>query len=176
MPKNSTVKERLTTDWIVPTLEAVAGFFGVHPDTPRGWRTGADPMPGAPGRWDLSAIAQWRARRTERTGLSEELRAVEIRLKTAQAQAKELENKATSGELVERAEVELWAATALIQLREGVMSLPEMLATPSPPELREFVRSESDRHVRSVLTALRRRLESDEFANGHDTNDGPRLT
>lgn len=174
MPKNSTVKERLSTDWTVPTLEAVASFFGVHADTPRAWRTGADPMPGEPGRWDLSAIAQWRARRTERTGLSEELKAAEIRLKTAQARAKELENEATSGGLVGRAEVELWAATALIELRQGVMSLPEMLATSSPPELRDFVRSESDRHVRNVLTTLRRRLESDEFAN--DTNGEPRLT
>lgn len=158
--------ERHSMDWSVPTLEAVAKFFGVHADTPRAWRTGADPMPGSPGRWDLSAIAQWRARRTERGGLSDELKAVEIRLKTAQATAKEIENRERQGELVELAEVERWAANALIEAREQMMSLPETLATSSPPALREFVLSESDRHVRDVLLALRRRLESDEFANG----------
>ena len=142
-------------DWIVPTLVAVTRFFGVHPDTPRAWQTGADPMPGEPGRWDLSAIAQWRGRRTERGGLGDELKAIEIRLKTAQASAKEIEFRERQGELVALPEVERWTATVRIEALEQLMSLPETLATSLLPELREFVRSESDRHVRNVLTALR---------------------
>ena len=55
------------------------------------------------------------------------------------------------------------AATALIEARVMVMSLPERLSTSAPPEMRGFIREESDRHCRDVLVALRRRLEMDEL-------------
>ena len=154
--------------WVVSTLSDVGAFFGVHCDTPRTWRLGADPMPGTPGKWDLSVIAQWRARRSERSGLAEELRSTEIRLKTAQAVQKELANAQASGQLLDRADVELWAATALIEARVMVMSLPERLATSAPPEMRNFIREETDRHCRDVLTSLRRRLEMDEIGESED--------
>jgi len=147
--------------WVVSTLSDVGAFFGVHCDTPRTWRLGADPLPGAPGKWDLSAIAQWRARRSERSGLAEELRSTEIRLKTAQAVQKELSNAQASGELLDRGDVERWASIACVEFRCTVMSLPERLATSAPPTLRGFVRDESDRLCRAALTSLRRRLELD---------------
>ena len=45
---------------IVSTLREVAEFFGVQEQTCRAWRMRADPMPGSPGRWDLSKITHWR--------------------------------------------------------------------------------------------------------------------
>ena len=65
------------------------------------------------------------------------------------------------------------AATALIEARGMIMSLPERLATSAPPEMRNFIREETDRHCRDVLTSLRRRLEMDEI----DENERqPRVT
>lgn len=148
--------------YIVKTLGEVAEFFGVSNQTVNGWRADSDPMPGSANCWDLAAIAKWRTTKGRQGGgLSDELKAADIRLKTAQAKAKEIENAISEGVLLDRGDVERWAATALIETREMVMALPEMLATSSPPELREFVRSESDRHCRDVLTMLRRKLEAD---------------
>jgi hypothetical protein len=155
--------------WVVSTLSDVGAFFGVHCDTPRTWRLGADPLPGTPGKWDLSAIAQWRARRSERSGLAEELRSTEIRLKTAMAVAKELANAQASGELLDRGDVERWASTAIIEFREMTMSLPERLATSAPPTLRGFIRDESDRLCRAALISLRRRLEMDRITDDVST-------
>lgn len=45
---------------VVSTLSEVATFFGVEEQTVRGWRVRSDPMPGIPGVWNLSDIAQWR--------------------------------------------------------------------------------------------------------------------
>ena len=45
---------------IVSTLSEVAEFFGVAEQTARAWRMRTDPLPGEPGRWDLSAITLWR--------------------------------------------------------------------------------------------------------------------
>ncbi len=49
-----------TRPYVVPTLGAVAEFFGVQEQTCRTWRLRADPMPGQPGEWNLSEIARWR--------------------------------------------------------------------------------------------------------------------
>lgn len=149
----------------LPTLSAVAKKVDVALATVEKWR--AEGMPGTPGKWDVVQIFKWYLTRRRSGGngsLSDELKEAEIRLKTAQAESKEMENSVESGELVKRDEVELWAATALIELRETMMSLPEILATSAPPELKEFVREESDRHVRDTLIAARRRLETNEIA------------
>ena len=121
--------------WVVATLADVGAFFGVHCDTPRTWRLGADPLPGTPGKWDLSAIAVWRLRRAQKAGLAEELRSCEIRLKTAMSVAKELANEVAAGELLSRRDVELWASEAIIEFRSTVMSLPERL---QPTNLRNL--------------------------------------
>ena len=86
-----------------------------------------------------------------------------MRLKTAQADAKELENAQTRGELVILADVERWAATILIELREVFMSIPEILATSSPQESKDFVREESDRVVRDALTSAARRFDTHNY-------------
>lgn len=161
-----TLRNTESKSFLVATISEVAEFFGVGVSAVNQWRSEADPMPGSTGQYDLAAIAKWtRGRGRPSSVLSDELKAADIRLKTAQARSKELDNEIASGDLLDRADVELWASTALIEAREMVMSLPEMLATSSPPELREFVRTESDRHCRDVLVALRRRLESDSIAS-----------
>lgn len=148
---------------IATTLSEVAEFFGMSLSGVYHWRTEAEPMPGGEGKYDLSEIAQWRLNRTGGNGLREEKDRADIRLKTVQAQQKELDLEIQKGNLIELPAVELWASVALIETREMIMTLPEILATSSPPELREFVRSETERQVTAVLTMLARKLESDEI-------------
>jgi phage terminase Nu1 subunit (DNA packaging protein) len=126
-------------------------------------------MPRKRGGFDLSAIAQWRDRtRSNAGGSSEELKQSTIRLNTVNAQQKELEYQKSLGQLVEIAAVELWASVALIEAREMILTIPERLATSCPPELRDFVRDESDRICRDVLTMLRRKLETEEIDIGEE--------
>lgn len=145
----------------VSTLAEVAEFFGLTVQAIHQWRANGE-MPGCQGHWDLSAIAAWKVGKgREGSGLTEEQKLADIRLKTAQADAKELENAQTRGGLVDLGDVERWAAAALIELRETVMALPEMIATSAPPEIREFAREETDRHCRAVLLTFQRRLDTD---------------
>ena len=119
-------KER--PSFVVATLAEVAEFFGVGINAVNDWRGQPEPMPGVNGCYDLSEIVKWKLGRGRQTsGLREELTAADIRLKTAQARAKELDNDIAAGELVERRNVELWLATACIEFREMVMALPERL-------------------------------------------------
>ena len=151
------------------TIPEVAKFFGMSTAAVMAWRAEAEPMPGSSGNYNLSKIAQWRLTKSSTgRGLNEDQKKADIRLKTITAQQKELEYEKEKGQLLDLAAVELWASVAMIETREMVMALPEMLATSSPPELREFVRSETDRHVRDVLTMLRRKLETDLIETGDD--------
>ena len=86
-----------------------------------------------------------------------------MELGEVQLAAKRLELAQQRSELLERDDVERVFATALIEARESLMALVDLLATSSPPEMRNFVMEETDRHVRSVLKSLQRRLESDEL-------------
>ena len=153
-------RRKTKVSYVVGTIAEVAEFFALSNAAVNAWRRDANPMPGSPGRFDLSKIAQWRdARRKEGGGVGEELKAADIRLKTAQARAKEMENSVNEGELVPLADVELFVATACVEFREVIMTLPDSLASSSPPELRNFVREESDRLCRGALVSLHRRLE-----------------
>lgn len=135
------------------------------------WVNCSDPMPKQRNGYDLSKIVQWHRRQSSNSNINDELKTAEIRLKTIQAQHKELQYEEEKGRLLDRDEVELWASIALIETREMIMGLPEMLATSSPPEFRDFVRVESERHCRDVLTMLRRRLETENIEDKTATDD-----
>jgi len=150
--------------YVVSTVGEVAAFFGVSVAAVNKWKAEDNPMPGSPGKYDLSAIARWKLTRTSRKAkLNDPMRDMEYRLKEITAKQKELDYEMQKGGLLELTDVERWAAMALIETREMVMSLPELLATSSPPEFRDFVREESDRHCRDVLTMLRHKLETTEI-------------
>lgn len=155
--------------WTVNSLADVGSFFGVPVSTCEYWRKQG--LPGEPGSWDVGKITRWRLAKLDNgADLSADLKRADIRLKTAQSEQRELEMAVQRGEFLVKTDVELWAATALIEAREQIMSLPEVLCTSMPPDQREFVRAEADLHCRNTLTALRRRLESDSIApeSAHD--------
>ena len=147
--------------WVVKTLSEVAEFFGLSVQTVKQWSQESPPMPGERNHWSIKEIVRWRTDiRNGRPGNSSSKK-IDDDLKLVTLEQKQLDLAIQKKELIPLIDVERWAATALIETREMVMTLPEILATSAPPENREFIRSESDRHCRGVLTMLRRRLEAD---------------
>ena len=141
----------------VATLLEVGEFFGVGIDAVNRWR--GQGMPGRLGRWDLGAIARWdRAKRRDGGG-SDEMRAADLRLKQLTVESREFELQRERGLVVDRADVELWAAQIFVTLRECLSVIPESIATSAPAEIRALAREEADRVVRAALTMTRRRLE-----------------
>ena len=147
----------------VSTLSEVAEFFGLNVQTVKQWRMESPPMPGGEGAYSLREVVKWRHNKLTNSDVKTAKQEVELQLSRILVEQKLIELGKDKGELLDRGDVERWAATALIECREMIMSLPEMLASSADATLRDFTRSESDRHCRDVLTALRRRLESYEI-------------
>ncbi|MCX7392538.1 MAG: hypothetical protein NTW75_00250 [Planctomycetales bacterium] len=159
--------------WAVATLTEVATFFKVATSTVKGWRAESPPMPGNDGAWPLDAIAGWRHQKNIGSDLATSQKQATLEATQLTNDSRRLDLDKQRGEVLDKAAVELWAATALIEARCMIMSLPERLSTSAPPEMRSFIREETDRHCRDVLTSLRRRLEMDEI----DENERqPRVT
>lgn len=148
------------------TLSEVAEFFGLDEHTIRTWRLKTPPMPGEPGKWPIRQIVQWRCNWIQQSDLAAAKRQQDFELGQIQVESKRIELNREKEVILDRHDVELWAATALIELREGIMQLPEMLAASAPQDLKDFVREETDRHCRDLLTATQRRLELAEIGKG----------
>jgi hypothetical protein len=157
--------------WVVKTLSEVAEFFGLSVQTVKQWSQESPPMPGQRSRWSIKEIVRWRTDIRNGRSSSPSSKKIDDDLKLVTLEQKQLDLAIQKKELIPLVDVERWAAVALIETREMVMTLPEILATSSPPDSREFIRSESDRHCRSVLTMLRRRLEADIVDSDETTDD-----
>lgn len=141
------------------TLSEVAEFFGLDEQTVRTWRLKSPPMPGEPGKWPIKQIVQWRCNWIQQTDLAAAKRQQDFELGQIQVESKRIELDREKGLILDKQDVELWGATALVEVREGVMQLPEILAASAPQEMKDFVRSETERHCRDLLIATQRRLE-----------------
>ena len=120
-------------------------------------------MPGHPGNWPIKEIVEWRCEWIQQTDLAAAKRQQDFELGRIQVETKQIELDREKALILDRQDVELWAATALIELREGIMQLPEMLAASAPQDLKDFTREESDRHCRDLLLSTARRLELSEI-------------
>lgn len=150
-------KERDRFD--LKTLSEVAEFFGLDEQTVRTWRLKTPPMPGEPGKWPIKQIVQWRCNWIQQTDLAAAKRQQDFELGQIHVETKRIELDREKGLILDRQDVELWASVAVVECREGIMQLPEILAASAPADLKNFVRSETDRHCRDILTATQRRLE-----------------
>ena len=148
------------------TLSEVAGFCGLDEHTIRTWRLKTPPMPGQPGKWPIKQIVQWRCNWIQQTDLASAKRQQDYDLGQVQLERKKLDLDREKGLSLDRQDVELWAATALVELREGVMQLPEILAASVQQSLKDYVRDETDTHCRDLLIATTRRLELAEIGMG----------
>lgn len=173
--------------WTESTLTGVAAFFNVALSTIKAWRAARPQMPGSDGCWPLAEIVAWRHDRLTVSDLTTDQKLATLEATRLANDAKKLELDRSRGQLLDRADVERWASVAIIEFRCVIMSLPERLATSAPPEMRAFIRSESDRHCRDALIAVRRRLEMDRIdgddvsttqtkgdENGQDSSTGQR--
>ena len=126
-------------------------------------------MPGHPGNWPIKEIVEWRCEWIQQTDLAAAKRQQDFELGRIQVETKQIELDREKALILDRQDVELWAATALIELREGIMQLPEKLAASAPESLKNFVRSESDAHCRDSLIAASRRLDMMEIGKDRGT-------
>jgi len=154
-----------TGRWVVKTLGEVAAALGYAAQTVNQWRAEVG-MPGRLGAWPIPEIAQWRFAKLRGGGggdLATAKKELDIELGKVELESKRMELAKDRGDLLERADVVRFVATACIEFRELCLQLPEMLATSSPPEMREYIRAESERHCRDSLVAVQRRLEMSEL-------------
>ena len=154
--------------FVAKSLSEVAEFFGLHIQTVKQWRQESPAMPGEPGNYPLPEITRWRLAKINRNELSDELKIEQVEKLRVATESARIDLEKLKGSVLDRADVELWAAVALTELREGVLQLPEMLAASAPQELKNFVREETDRHCRDVLTATANRLELAEIGKDNE--------
>ena len=152
--------------FVLQTLGQVAEFFDQALQTVKQWRMESPPMPGDDSGYPLRDIVRWRIAKVQQSDLAAAKRQQEYDLGEILVESKRIELEEKKRTILDRHDVELWAATALVELREGIMQLPEMLAASAPEGLRNFVREETDRHCRDLLTATARRLELSEIGKG----------
>lgn len=136
--------------WIVPTLGDVAEFLGVEVSTVWGWRTGANQMPGAEGRWDLQEITQWRCTRLKaasgqvKSARQLELEEQEQEIKVTRDRAK---LRKELGELVSRPVAKAAQAAQLNDIRVLLEGVAEVIGASVPPEFKNIVVREVQQQV-----------------------------
>lgn len=143
----------------VDTLGQVAAFFGLAEQTVKQWTMRTPPIPGKAGAWPLRDIVRWREEWLTQADLKARQQQQNYELGQVKLESDRLELQEKRRMLLHVDDVELWASTALVEFREATMQLKEMLTAAAPPEMKEFVRAETDRHLRDALTAASRRLE-----------------
>lgn len=125
--------------WVVPTLGDVAQFLGVQLPTVWGWRSGANPMPGDEGNWNLSEITQWRCDRLKALGAnakSAEQAELELAMLKEDLKKKELANRLKAKELVSREVVLAKVAEMFNEARMLIEAIPADVGPLMPPEIR----------------------------------------
>jgi hypothetical protein len=152
-------RESTRVRWSASTLGEVADLFGAALQTVKQWRTEVPPMPGVEGNYPIKDVIKWRRDKDLQTDLAAAKRQQDFELGRIQVETKQIELDREKALILDRHDVELWASQALVEIRETIMQLPEMLAASAPQELKDFVRSESDRHCRDTLIAASRRLD-----------------
>ena len=155
--------------WNATTLGEVAEFFSMALQTVKQWRMETPPMPGSDGVYPLKEIVKWRLDKVLQSDLAAAKRQQDFELGRIQVKTKQIELDREKALILDRHDVELWAAQALVEIRETVMQLPEMLAASAKPSLKDFTREEADRHCRGVLLAASRRLDVMEIGKDRGT-------
>ena len=143
----------------VESLAEVAAFFGLAEPTVRQWTQRTPPIPGQAGSWPLREIVRWREAWLTAADLKTKQQQQNFELGLVKLESDRLELQQKQRLLLHVDDVELWASTAIVEFRETVMQLKEILTASAPPEMKDFVRAETDRHLRDALTAASRRLD-----------------
>lgn len=143
--------------WIAATLGEVAEFFGVEAQTVREWRTGAKPMPGSEGTWDLSAIAQWRCNRLKSLGAnakSQEEIDLDMAIKREDHKKRLLANQIKAKTVADRATMIGKVAEMNNEARMLIEAIPDNLSPLLPPE----IRSEGTAKIRQDIALILKKM------------------
>lgn len=138
---------------VVGTLGEVAAVLGVELGTVRDWRTGANPMPGDEGRYDLVEVLLWRCDRLKANAgnvKSPEVRELELRQLAADVGMRELKTRKARGELVSRMVAKAATAGILNDVRVQLEAIPELIGACVPPEMRDMVVRECRQQVELI--------------------------
>lgn len=148
--------------WVVKTLGEVATFFGVEGQTVREWRSGANPMPGEQGQWDLSVITQWRCDRLKALGAnakSAEEKEIELAILKEDLEKKRLANQMKSGALIDCD----FAVGRIMEMnneaRVVIEGIPEKLSPMFDPVNRNELTAKATQEIALVLRHLSQKAD-----------------
>lgn len=158
-------KKSREASFSVSTLGEVAAFFGLSEQTVKQWTTRNPPLPGKHGDWPLREIVQWREAWLTQADLQARQRQQNYDLGQIKLERDQLDLAEKRKQLLRREDVELWAATALTEMREMTLQLKEMLTASAPAELKDHVRTETERHLRDALATASMRLQMDQIGD-----------
>ena len=168
--KSASGENEQSQKWTALTLSEVAAFFGLSIQTVKQWRMESPAMPGSEGNWPLNEIVRWRHAKLARSDVAEAQKKVNLERSEVALQAERMEFEKDRGQLVEIGEVERWAATAMVEFREVLLSIPDRIAGAAPPDLRNKARKETERVCDDLLKMLVRRLDTDEIQTEVDSS------
>lgn len=155
--------------WRAKTLAEVAEFFGLATQTVKQWRTEVPPMPGGDSDgYDLSEVVKWKMEKMAGVGVRHEKHMQDLERGRVKLEAERMELAKLRKTMVDLEDVEAWATVALSETREMCMQLPGLLVATLPQSDQEHAQELAENHVRDILTTLRRRLEDNAFAPGHE--------
>lgn len=143
--------------WVVSTLSEVAEFFDLSIQSMWAWRSGANPMPGEEGHWDLREIVRWKLERAAKASVSQKSARVlelEERQLAADVEKRELAVSNARGELVLRTSVKATLADVLNRARTEIEAIPSELGPSIPADVRSELTHQITQKVRLILRKL----------------------
>ena len=163
----------------VKTKGEIATNFNVSLTTVNNWMLKPNFPPKSKRGWDLKKIKEWRDKDAfcvdslgrsipgmsanhdvsdEDAASMEQLRVAKITAEIAklnqEVAAKKLKNDKTRKSLVERDEVDQWAATSFLRIRQRLESIPRELQIGVPQAVRDVVFSESSNIIHNILKEM----------------------
>lgn len=138
------------TSFTVPTLSAVAEFFGISVQAVKQWRSETPAMPGQPGGYPLDEIARWRIHRAEKTHDHRDTEKSELQRDKLREEVEErrLKNLERRGQLVDRQAAKARVMQLFHRLRSRLEAFPEEVGNSLPPELQPDVIHDWKRKIR----------------------------
>lgn len=148
-PKKASGKE----PWMVRSLGDVARFFGVHPDTVKGWRRVG--MPGKTAAWDLAEIVAWRNGKVKSESKAESAQAALARVR---AQREQFLLEREQGGWVEVDPVCRLLTRTVNESKVLIDQLPDQILAVLPPDLSAAQQKDLRRRMQRVIDDVYRAL------------------
>ena len=146
---------------IVKSLREVAERCCVSVDTVNEWRKRG--MPGNPGSWDLTEIANWRSEKivakkatinTKQEGLAEERIKSDLRLKKVRAEREEAKLRKELGDLIDRHDVDQFFSEFFTELRRQSQRIPQEMCLGYPADIKDSLQEDIKSRIEMLLNSM----------------------